>query len=125
MKDPSNEGGDQETNNGGPARNVGAIVGGVIGGVAGLAIIATLLFLFLRKRRRRTRQAHTIDLDLTTGAEWKAVAMQNIHKPRRLYDPSDPSTFPDPVSNIEENYTPPQAHKTPAHLGRYTGSAEI
>jgi len=122
---PPNEGDDQEGNSGGSASNAGAIAGGVVGGAAGLLVIATLVFFFLRHRKQRTQQAHVIDLDLAEGAEWGAVAMQEAHKPQRLYDPSDPSTFPDPVSADGENYEPPQAHITPARFGKYTGRPEV
>ena len=117
--DPSDGGGGQESADEGSTSHVGAIVGGVVGGVVGLAIIAVIVF-FLRKRRRRTEQAHVIDLGPDMGAEWETIEMQSAHKTQRLYDPSDPSTFPAPISVTGEGYTPPQAYN-----GKYTGSAEI
>jgi len=117
----SNEGGDQESANGGSTSHVGAIVGGVVGGVVGLATIAAIVF-FLRKRRRRMQQAHVIDLgpEIDTGTQWDTMGMQNAHKTQRLYDPSDPSTFPAPISVTGESYTSPHVYH-----GKYTGSAEI
>lgn len=114
--DPSNDGSDQES---GSKNNVGAIAGGIVGGAAALLVIAKLLFFIRRKRRKKTRQAHVIDLDPAAGVQWDAKAIQNAHKPRRLYDPSDPSTFPPPLSD-EESYELSQLH-----LGTYTGRAEI
>jgi len=122
--DPANEGGDQQSDRGGSASHAGAIAGGVIGGVALLAIIAAIV-LFLRKRRWKSRQAHVIDLVPDEGGQWETTEMQNTHKTQRLYDPSDPSTFPTPLSVSGESYTPSQAHNTPPHFGKYTGSAEI
>jgi len=115
-------GSDQE---GGTTRNVGAIAGGVIGGVAGLLAIAALVLYFLRKRRRRTQEAHLIDLDLATGGQWETTAMENTHKIHRLYDPSDPSTFPDSAPALGEGYMSSRADITPLNHGRYTGNAEI
>ena len=122
--DPANEGGDQESDKSGSSSDAGAIAGGVIGGVALLMIIAAIVF-FLRKRRWKERQAHVIDLTSDEGVRLEAMGMQNTHKTQRLYDPSDPSTFPTPLSVSGESYTPPQAYDTPPHLGKYTGSAEI
>jgi len=123
--DPSNEDGDQQEGKGGSTRNVGAIAGGVVGGLVGFAIITALFIFFLRKRRQRMRQAHIIDLDLATGAQWDTTATQNAYNPQRLYDPSDPSTFPAPVSGAGGSYTSSQTDNTPTRLGKYTGSAEI
>ena len=118
-EDPPNEIGDQESANGGPTSHVGAIVGGVVGGVVGLVTIAAIVF-FLRKRRRRTQQTHIIDLDPDMGVQWETTGMQGTHKIQRLYDPSDPSTFPVSISVTGENHKPPQAYNW-----KYTGSAEI
>jgi len=117
----SNEGDNQESANGGSTSHVGVIVGSVVGGVFGLATITAIIF-FLKKRRRRTQQGHVIDLgpDMDTRAQWDTMGMQNAHKTQRLYDPSDPSTFPAPTSVTGDSYTPPQTYN-----GKYTGSAEI
>ena len=117
----SNEGDTQESANVGSTSHVGAIVGGVVGGIFGLATITAIVF-FLKKRRRRTQQVHVIDLgsDMDTRAQWDTMQMQNAHKTQRLYDPSDPSTYPTPISVTGDSYTPPQTYN-----GKYTGSAEI
>ena len=104
---------------------MGVIVGGVLGGVAALLAIATLVFLFHRKRRRRSQQTHFIDLDPAAGEQWETTAIQDSHKPQRLYDPSDPSTFPPPAPVDSGSYESSQTHITPAYLAKYTGSAEI
>lgn len=125
VTDPSNEGGDQGGGNGGSTTNVGAIVGGVIGGVVGFVAIASLIFLFRRKKMQRNQQAHVVNLDLATEEQWGTMATEHAHKPQRLYDPSDPSTFPAPVEVTEGTYTPLHDYTTPAHDGKYTGTAEI
>ena len=104
----SNEGDNQESANGGSTSHVGAIVGGVVGGVFGLTTITAMIF-FIKKRRRRTQQCHVIDLgpDMNTRAQWDTIEMQKAHKTQRLYDPSDPSTFPAPISVNGDSYTPP------------------
>lgn len=121
--DPPSEGGDQEGGSGGSTRtNVGAIAGGVIGGAAGLLVIAALVF-FLKKRRKGTQQGHIVNLDSSADRRWEAMAMQDAYKPQRLYDPSDPSTFPDPIPM--EGYSHLQGYIAPPHHGKYTGNAEI
>lgn len=87
--------------------------------------IAALLFFFLKKRVRRKEQAHIVELDFAAGAQWDAMAVEHAHKTQRLYDPSDPSTFPAPVPVTGESYTPLHAYTAPTHQGKYTGSAEI
>jgi len=74
---------------------------------------------------QKKQQAHVIDLDLATEERWGTVGMEQAHKPQRLYDPSDPSTFPAPVPVPGESYTSIPDYTTPAHNGKYTGSAEI
>ena len=74
---------------------------------------------------QKTQHAHVIDLDLATEERWGTVGTEQAHKPQRLYDPSDPSTFPTPVPVTGESYTPILDYTTPPHNGKYTGSAEI
>ncbi|KAJ8078917.1 hypothetical protein PM082_013201 [Marasmius tenuissimus] len=98
--------------------NAGAIAGGVVGGIAGLAIIALLLFWFMRRRKARPRVVSDIDapFDVNTGnlptspdptrvGSPFSANTQAIPKPR-LYDPSDPSTFPDAMGYQSRPQTP-------------------
>lgn len=71
------------------------------------------------------QHAHVIDLGSDTGAQWETTALQKPQTPQRLYDPSDPSTFPPPVSIGGESSTSSPAYITPARPGRYTGGAEF
>ena len=74
---------------------------------------------------QKKQQTHVINLELAPEERWGTVEMEQAHKPQRLYDPSDPSTFPTPVPVTGENYTPVPDYTTPAHDGKYTGSAEL
>ncbi|KAG7092591.1 hypothetical protein E1B28_008934 [Marasmius oreades] len=89
----------------GGSSNAGAIAGGVVGGVAGLAIIAALAFWLFR--RRRSRQNVDPSFDINTGhlpSSSGSEPATRIGSPYslvsapaaklRLYDPSDPTTFP-------------------------------
>jgi len=75
--------------------------------------------------RGKQQAVHVVDLDLVAGEEWGTMVTEQAHKTQRLYDPSDPSTFPAPVRATGESYTPLQDYTTPAHNGKYTGSAEL
>ncbi|KAI0751428.1 hypothetical protein C8Q80DRAFT_1119204 [Daedaleopsis nitida] len=103
--------------------SIGPIVGGVVGGVVALIAIGLAVFFFLRHRRSKAK--HTVPtgpLDSTTGGAQYAqytqypqygeapygetsptqeVIQPLISAPSpRLYDPNDPTTFP----NVD-NYT--------------------
>ncbi|EKM82551.1 hypothetical protein AGABI1DRAFT_125014 [Agaricus bisporus var. burnettii JB137-S8] len=98
----------------GSSSNAGAIAGGVVGGVAGLALIAGLVFFYLRHRRAAAQQpayfATPRQPPLDDTMEQKMT--QNAYgpspippfQPQRLYDPSDPSTFPTPSPAMSPSY---------------------
>ncbi|KAI0321649.1 hypothetical protein OF83DRAFT_232346 [Amylostereum chailletii] len=79
-----------------------AIVGGVVGGVVGACVITATLIWLLRRRRRGSPVR-------TTSADYKEVPNEPMEQdtkamplalpmtPRRYYDPSDPTTFPNRV----------------------------
>ncbi|KAF9265501.1 hypothetical protein L218DRAFT_142546 [Marasmius fiardii PR-910] len=89
--------------------NAGAIAGGVVGGVAGVAIIAVFAFWFLRRRRGRSRVDPSFDINTgylpepytsATSPEPStriASPYSTVSGSQKLYDPSDPSTFPNAV----------------------------
>ncbi|KAF9790611.1 hypothetical protein BJ322DRAFT_400690 [Thelephora terrestris] len=91
-----------------PKKNVGAIVGGVFGSLILLAILAVAAFLYRRYCRRQQ-----------AGDPYKQSPMAHepstISAPLLLYDPSDPSTFPQ---------SPSDPVRYSAH-GAYSGVPEI
>jgi len=72
--------------------NAGAIAGGVVGGIVGVALIAGLVAWFTILRRRR--HAPSADYISSQGSDMGVVSYPtDIGRPK-LYDPSDPSTYP-------------------------------
>jgi len=105
----------------GHATNTGAIAGGVVGGVVGLALIIFGALYFIRRKRYQpvgTDAEKAKDSPKQLEVKYSSHRPGHHHKmstlssdpsevfstssvPLRLYDPSDPSTFPrTPVSNI-------------------------
>jgi len=116
---PSNS---QDSNNNQTKKssNVGPIVGGVIGGVAFLGAIGVGVWILLR-RRALTRS----DKDHPDYPEYSAIPHTSEHggaqpSQPRLYDPSDPSTFPG-----NSDYEATGAYTTSSNKGHYTGAAEL
>ncbi|KAF9646150.1 hypothetical protein BDM02DRAFT_288023 [Thelephora ganbajun] len=100
---------------------VGAIVGGVIGGLAVL-VMAIALFVVLRRRLRREPAKMPPSTlygpegaspyrpgDITAQSTTKPSFVPNHLMHQRLYDPSDPSTFPPPLNHDQSSaaYTSP------------------
>ncbi|KAE9410440.1 hypothetical protein BT96DRAFT_376180 [Gymnopus androsaceus JB14] len=82
-------------------KDTGAIAGGVVGGVVGIALISAALFWFLRKRGQNKSSASVsapFDNDLRMSPEMtgttNAPSMAYPPLQQKLYDPSDPSTYP-------------------------------
>lgn len=77
--------------------NKGAIAGGVVGGVVFLVLIAAAAFWFLRKRRSHVSDAHNELLSPdVTGTAQTITTYPSVQQ--RIYDPSDPSTYPTMIS---------------------------
>ncbi|KAL0577868.1 hypothetical protein V5O48_004104 [Marasmius crinis-equi] len=105
---PTQSSSSDSSDSGGSKSNAGAIAGGVVGGIAGLAIVAGLVFWFLRRRRARPRGITDIDApfavntgnlpptspDPTRVGSPFSLDTQTAPKPV-LYNPADPRTFPD------------------------------
>jgi len=98
--------------------HAGAIAGGVIGGLVGLAIVAGLIFWLIR--RRRTPKAPSSLVNTLPGASnpmsYTSVTpfpTGAVQAPK-LYNPSDPSTFP----------TTPSIYSTPEQHTMYTGNTQ-
>ncbi|KAI9571579.1 hypothetical protein HD554DRAFT_1790893 [Boletus coccyginus] len=83
------------TTSSGSSSSTAAIVGGVVGGVAGLALIAGVVFFVMRKKRSQTPpSAHFTAPTSPSGVYTNTTHFVPQMAQPRLYDPSDPSTFP-------------------------------
>ncbi|KAF9782585.1 hypothetical protein BJ322DRAFT_1110468 [Thelephora terrestris] len=104
---------------GGHKNNTGAIAGGVVGGIIGLAALGALAF-FLKRRSANDPNRIPGSSDMT----YNLASGQQFADPPKLYDPSDPSTFPSPQSAGDSSnsggYT-----TSPYQAGRYNGAPEI
>ncbi|KAG6867242.1 hypothetical protein C0993_005300 [Termitomyces sp. T159_Od127] len=120
----------------------GPIAGGVVGGVVGITLIAALVFWWTRRRRART--APSAEVDLASAVRTSPPPMSFTTAPssfsapmpsQRLYDPSDPSTYPAPITPATDYTGSSQmllTHVTgstypgsTAPVGRYTGVPEV
>jgi len=119
--------------------NVGAIAGGVVGGVVGLALVLLLgIFLFRRRNSNRVAPSSLIDTSQysgptplvgdkpnlgynhtgsTMGTSFPAPSMNVSGAPMRLYDPSDPTTFPSPMNTGAINGSDANLHARGYHGG--------
>ncbi|KAG2041610.1 hypothetical protein BDR03DRAFT_945232 [Suillus americanus] len=126
--------------------NAGAIAGGVVGGIVGAAVIIGLATWFCFKRRRSATAPSAAFSDIGGGPGYtQSVYSANPHpfpmQPQmtqqpRLYDPSDPTTFPgsppSPTvlttasSNIYQNPSiPSHVFSQQSRPGQYSGTPEI
>jgi len=141
-------------NSGGSKTPVGAIVGGVIGGIAVLFLLGILAFLLLRQKRQKANSEMPLVDQVSNGpgmtetdSSLPAGFGVGYPSPQRLYDPSDPSTFPvmgrgdTPASfgvlsdqtalshSAPTSTSYPTSNPTnstyPTSSGRYTGAAEV
>ncbi|KAF8557316.1 hypothetical protein OG21DRAFT_1482401 [Imleria badia] len=113
-----------------------AIAGGVVGGVVGLALIVGLAVFFVIKKKRsqippsaQFAGAQPLSSIYTDSTPFAAQAPQMVQP--RLYDPSDPSTFPvsPPPTTISSQDVPNSTiHSSTSMLrpgGFYSGVPEI
>lgn len=137
--------------------NAGPIAGGVIGGIALLALIGALVWLLVRRRRKQAlipspvayyppggpQMGQAGDGDYPAAVDYgasyppttspTAFSGSSTPNPPKLYDPSDPSTFPKTPASFGYQSTMITASTTPSNQhdnstaggGRYTGIAEI
>ncbi|RDB21554.1 hypothetical protein Hypma_011740 [Hypsizygus marmoreus] len=128
----------------------GPIAGGVVGGVVFLAIVAAGLFWWIRRRRNvRTAPSAMVNTGYsappaappatTTPMSFTSAQPLTTMPAPRLYDPSDPSTYPSTAATSGV-FTPPMQQQSlhPNHSGstyysagqapqtsRYTGAPEL
>ncbi|KIK71604.1 hypothetical protein GYMLUDRAFT_79604 [Collybiopsis luxurians FD-317 M1] len=108
----------------------GAIAGGVVGGLAFLAIVAILILLLVRqKRRKAAAKRDRPSIDDNTALTPPTINPQS--PPMRIYNPSDPSTYP-PSSTTYPTQSPGTMLSTTSHFRslsdpttHYTGAAEV
>ncbi|KAG9003397.1 hypothetical protein FRB90_011184 [Tulasnella sp. 427] len=138
----------------GSKSNAGAIAGGVVGGIALLALIGALVWLIIRRRRQQglapspvayfppggpqMAQANNADGHYPAAVDYgasypptspTAFSGDDSRATPKLYDPSDPSTFPKTPTSFGYQSTlitdTTGADHSATTGGRYTGAAEI
>jgi len=128
--------------------NVGAIAGGVVGGVVGIALIAAVVVFFVMKKRRSQIPpsaqfaGHPPSANPSNGYAPQPAPPGSPYSPQmtqpKLYDPSDPSTFPvspsPPTTMTGSTVNAPTSFVTyssnypsvrPGTGGAYTGAPEV
>ncbi|KAF8262487.1 hypothetical protein EI94DRAFT_1743527 [Lactarius quietus] len=100
--------------------NAGAIAGGVVGGIVGAVLIAgfVLWFAFRRRRARSVPSAYMGEKELPPPQNLAELAP-------KIYDPSDPTTFPSKEYLSLSNEALGSTSHTQPSDGRYTGLPEI
>lgn len=120
--------------------NTSAIVGGAVGGVVGLAAIAGLATWFFLRRRRQVTPFSATDggapPPATNSMYMGSSPFTSLATQPKLYDPSDPSTFPtSPPSptiqtSLSNGYQNPSIHSNlyasqSGRPGGYNGVPEL
>jgi len=134
--------------------NVGPIVGGVVGGLAVLALLGVLIFLCVRQQRSKkhlrspklapevyymedqskmAQAPYSGTPDYGVGYATSPTIVSSDVPSHKLYDPSDPTTFPmTPASFGYQStttgdlaHTAPISHPDTNASGGYSGTAEI
>lgn len=120
------------------SNNTGAIVGGAIGGVVALAAIAGLAIWF-RRRRQVTPASAMYDgapPPVTNSVYMGSSPFTSPATQQKLYDPSDPSTFPTSPPSPTIQTTPSNGYQNPSihsnlyasqggRPGGYSGAPEL
>ncbi|KAI9571580.1 hypothetical protein HD554DRAFT_2168849 [Boletus coccyginus] len=87
-----------DTASSGGGSSTAAIVGGVVGGVVGLALIAAVVFFVMKKKRSQTPPSAHFTAPTSSAPPSGVYTDTTPFVPQmaqpRLYDPSDPGTFP-------------------------------
>ncbi|KAG2041609.1 hypothetical protein BDR03DRAFT_1006809 [Suillus americanus] len=111
--------------------NVGAIAGGVVGGISGAAAIVGLAtWYFVKRRRSSTMPSATFNNIVGGPGQTQGYYSTNtttfpMAQQPRLYDPSDPTTFPVTItSNVNLNPSMP-VFPQQSRSGQYAGIPEV
>ncbi|KIK73770.1 hypothetical protein PAXRUDRAFT_20513, partial [Paxillus rubicundulus Ve08.2h10] len=115
-----------------------AIAGGVGGGVVALGAIVGIIAYFVLKKKRSQIPPSAQFTDPAAGVSYTQSTYTNLFTPpssvtqQRLYDPSDPSTFPASPSSPTILTSPSHNYQTsfshPGQMGRpggYSGAPEV
>lgn len=84
-----------------------------------LVVFGAAVFFFLKRRRGQHDRVSGLDSD----QEYRTGANVREFNRGRLYDPSDPSTYPG--TRLEDDYFGENNSTTIHRSGRYTGAAEL
>ncbi|KAJ7273317.1 hypothetical protein C8J57DRAFT_1506841 [Mycena rebaudengoi] len=79
--------------------NAGAIAGGVVGGVVGAALITIAALWFIRRRRRGAAPSNLVAVPMGYHSTGDITPFTSAIPTPKLYDPADPSTFPNSPSS--------------------------
>ncbi|ESK94582.1 hypothetical protein Moror_7949 [Moniliophthora roreri MCA 2997] len=120
--------------------NAGPIVGGVIGGLVIVCLTIILIIWFIRRRKTNTPPSGLVDIDPSFPAV-RGTERGSTQELPKLYNPSDPSTFPpsiSPTPSPSMSASPPPTRDArwsyysaaptthiPLHPNRYGGNPEI
>ncbi|KAG8217875.1 hypothetical protein J3R82DRAFT_6041 [Butyriboletus roseoflavus] len=108
------------------------VIAGAVGGVVGLALVVAIVILLRRKKPSQTLPTAPPAPDLPPDYTDSIPLFPQTERPK-LYDPSDPSTFPSSVppmtimtESSNNDYDRTTNHSIPTHLGgHYTGMPEL
>ncbi|KAI0321647.1 hypothetical protein OF83DRAFT_1098441 [Amylostereum chailletii] len=110
--------------------HTGAIAGGVVGGVVGLALIVGLAWFLIRRHRLRASDYHNAPPSVIYNASLAQMRDSDhmsstvghpslMQSPMKLYNPADPSTFPDTAAASSLSFPgspePPSSIHTTLH----------
>ncbi|KAI0750062.1 hypothetical protein C8Q80DRAFT_670079 [Daedaleopsis nitida] len=106
---------DSQTSSAQKSSNVGTIVAGLVGSLIGCAGVGVAVFFYLRYRR--LKRAHETSSGPSDASEWgahppsygeklftkEAAQLLASQKSRKLYNPNDPTTFPQSMGSDSVN----------------------